>query len=201
MSFNRMHYFLAAALLLVVLNAHSTDAAHVYRGIRYAEPPPRWQPLGLPEAFDPIALLQRNESENVFRDGCLQFNQNPFPKATEDCFFLNIWLPDNRNVSSVNCDPAFGGCNMPVLVYIFGGGFQSGRAISPMDPPLSLPNLFDGSDFADQGVRFTFLCSLGFAQPQHPGLAFSDYFYAQAWRLSRSTFVWAPWVTSGDPAT
>jgi hypothetical protein len=200
MSINCMNFFLAAALLLVVFNAHSTEAAHVYRGIRYAEPPPRWIPLGLPEPFDPIALLQRKASENVFRDGCLQFNQNPSPNATEDCFFLNIWLPDNRNVSSVNCDPAFGGCNMPVLVYIYGGGFQSGSANFPLNPP-PLPNLFDGSDFADQGVRLTFLCLLNFVQLQHPGLAFSDYFYVQAWRLSRSTFVLAPWVTSGDPAT
>ena len=144
----RLYRSLLAAIFLVVFFArfYSAHAAHSYLGIRYSEPPPRWQPLGLPEIFDP-----RNFSANVERDGCLQFNQNPFPNATEDCFFLNIWMPDNRNVSNVSCDPNFGGCNLPVLVYIYGGGFQSGRAKYSVDP-LNIPNLFDGSDFADQGA-------------------------------------------------
>jgi carboxylesterase type B len=150
----RLYPSLLAAIFLVVFNAHfhSAHAAHSYLGIRYAEPPPRWLPLGLPEIFDPISLLQRNSSENIERDGCVQFGQNPFANATEDCFFLNIWLPDNRNVSNVSCDPIFGGCNLPVLFYIYGGGFQSGRAKYGVEP-LQIPNLFDGSDFADQGAR------------------------------------------------
>ena len=149
------HGVFSAVCFLLIINAHSSQAANSYLGIRYADPPVRWQPTQTPDDFDPIALLERDPSLNVERGGCVQFNQGSFTDTAEDCFFLNIWLPNNRNVSNITCDPKFGGCNLPVLFYIYGGGFQSGRAKFPLDlgPGASIPNLFDGSDFADQGAH------------------------------------------------
>ncbi len=154
----RAQYLAAAALVFIAFNLHSAQAAQSYLGIRYSNQPPRWQPT-VPAPFDPNALLQRDVSENVFKGGCLQFSDAaPSSTASEDCFFLNIWMPDNRNLSNVSCDPLFGGCNLPVIFWIYGGGFQTGTAKFDFAVPqddgsqVTITNLVNGADFADQGA-------------------------------------------------
>ncbi len=155
----RVHHLAAAALMFFAFTFHNAHAAQSYLGIRYSNQPPRWQPT-VSAPFDPNALLQRNASENVFKGGCLQFSDaDPSSTASEDCFFLNIWMPGNRNLSNVSCDPLFGGCNLPVIFWIYGGGFQTGTAkfdfaISQDDgSQFVISNLVNGADFADQGAR------------------------------------------------
>ena len=141
--------------IVLVLNAsviRFSEAAQFYLGIRYANQPPRWQRTS-PAAFDPAALLQRNASLNVFGGGCHTFNDDP-PKASqsEDCFLLNVWSP--RPLSNISCDPSLGGCNLPVLVWIYGGGFQSGSAKFDITlEGVPFENVVNGGDFADQGSR------------------------------------------------
>lgn len=153
--------------IVLVLNAsviRFSEAAQSYLGIRYANQPPRWQRTS-PAAFDPTALLQRNASLNVFGGGCHTFNDDP-PKASqsEDCFLLNVWSP--RPLSNISCNISLGVCNLPVLVWIYGGGFQSGSAKFDMNiPPFgTLENVANGGDFADQGSRIvgdpSFCCQI-----------------------------------------
>jgi carboxylesterase type B len=139
---------LLVVCFLVAARLHVSLAANSYLGIRYSLPPPRWQP-STPYFFNSTLLLQRDSSQNVFQNQCLQFGQT-FPQGatiSEDCHFLNVWLPDNRKLSSNMCDPD---CSLPVLVWIYGGGFQSGNARFDI-PAFGIDNLVNGGDFADQG--------------------------------------------------
>ena len=154
----RAQYSATTALLFIAFNLHTVQAAQSYLGIRYSNLPPRWQPT-VSAPFDPNALLQRNASENVFKGGCLQFSDAaPSSTASEDCFFLNIWMPGSRNLSNVSCDPLFGGCNLPVIFWIYGGGFQTGTAkfdftVTDDDgSTYGISNLVNGADFAVQGA-------------------------------------------------
>ncbi len=149
---------LALVALLITLGAQLPHAAVTeYLAVRYADNPLRWQRT-TPAAFDPNALSSRPPSQNLMKNGCLQFDSPPkFPFDTplEDCFFLNLWLPENRTVTNISCNPAAGGCNLPVLFWIYGGGFLNGAAKYPVvvsdgSPPIT-PNLYNGSDFASQG--------------------------------------------------
>ncbi len=54
------------------------------------------------------------------------------PATSEDCLYLNVWRPDNAAAR-----------DLPVMVWIYGGGFTGGSA--------SAPNT-SGSEFAKQGV-------------------------------------------------
>jgi beta-glucosidase len=86
--------------------------------------------------------------------------QVPFPsdaaplgmKPAEDCLYLNIWRP------------AQSAAKLPVLVWIYGGGFVNGG---------SSPAVYDGAPFARDGVLFvSFNYRLGrFGFFAHPALA------------------------------
>jgi carboxylesterase type B len=142
---------LVAGLALIATVARISEASITYLGIRYADNPKRWN-RSTAAAFDPASLLMRNASENVYRGGCHQFNLSPNPQENEDCFYLNVWTPENRPVSNISCDPALGGCKFPVMFWIYGGGFQSGSAKLTVKEPAPIDNLVNGGDFADQGV-------------------------------------------------
>jgi para-nitrobenzyl esterase len=106
----------------------------MYFGIPFAEPPVgdhRWkapQPLqnwsGIKETkhFGPRAV-----QANVFGD--MRFRSDGI---SEDCLYLNIWTPANRNTK-----------NLPVLVYFYGGGFVAGDGSEPR---------YDGASMAKKGM-------------------------------------------------
>ncbi len=163
--------FLYVGLVLITSLFRFSGASIPYLGIRYADMPQRWQRTTT-AAFDPVLLLRRNSSQNVFGGGCHQFNEAPNPTESEDCFFLNVWSPDDRPVSNISCNPALGGCNLPVLFWIYGGGFQSGSAkfdqkIELNGQVIPLDNVVNGGHFADQGEQYLMIAQMRWRSAMH----------------------------------
>lgn len=127
-------------------------AVRSFRGIRFARPPEgplRWRP--------PQALPVRRGTIDAtrFGDDCMQ-TPDPVSRApgvSEDCLTLNVWAPQ-----------AVAGRRLPVMVWIYGGGFTGGSG--------SLP-LYDGTRIAGQGVVLVTLnYRVGvFGFLAHPGLS------------------------------
>lgn len=124
----------------------------VYRGIPYAKPPVgalRWR------APKPLKPWRGVYEARAFGATCVQAP----PKGdagvgkeppSEDCLTLNIWAPPGRR-------------NLPVMVWVHGGGYTSGSGSAP---------LYDGVALARRGaVVVTFNYRLGrFGFFHHPGL-------------------------------
>jgi para-nitrobenzyl esterase len=117
-----------------------TANAHVraYLGIPFAAPPLgelRWKPP------QPVAPWQGVRAATEFGPQCLQ--PGAMPKSvyfeysggdlpmSEDCLSLNIWAPVDAKGP------------LPVMVWIYGGGFQVGAASRPT---------FNGTRLAERGV-------------------------------------------------
>jgi para-nitrobenzyl esterase len=93
-----------------------------FKGIPYAAPPVgnlRWQPP------QPAAKWHGTLSAQDFGHHCFQFGLYPdmtFRDAgpSEDCLTLNVWAPAHAKSGS-----------LPVMVWIYGGGFSGGSASEP----------------------------------------------------------------------
>jgi para-nitrobenzyl esterase len=125
-----------------------------FKGIPFAAPPVgelRWRPP------QPVAKWKDVRSAAEFAHDCMQL---PFPSdaaplgtpPAEDCLYMNVWTPAPRAASP-----------MPVMVWIYGGGFVNGG---------SSPAVYDGSQFARDGIVFvSFNYRLGrFGFFAHPAL-------------------------------
>ena len=125
------------------------DGVASFKGIPFAAPPVgdlRWRPP------QPVARWTGVRQAAEFGADCMQgrFGPPPAPAAaagapraaapgvpparvpSEDCLFLNVWRP---------ADPT--ARNLPVMVWIYGGGFTGGSSASPNT---------SGVQFAKQGV-------------------------------------------------
>jgi para-nitrobenzyl esterase len=110
------------------------DGLTVYRGIPFAAPPIgdlRWR------APQPVARWEGTRQADTFGPACGQGTRNPAtpdrgPGTSEDCLYLNVWTPAKA-----------AGERVPVLVWIYGGGFNGG---STSDPTAS------GEKLAKKGV-------------------------------------------------
>ena len=107
-----------------------------FKGIPFAAPPEgnnRWRAPQPAERWDGV------RSVTEYGPDCMQL---PFPsdaaplgtKPSEDCLYLNVWAPVERP-----------GPRLPVMVWIYGGGFVNGG---------SSPAVYDGTHFAERGVVF-----------------------------------------------
>jgi para-nitrobenzyl esterase len=110
-----------------------TEGVEYFKGIPFAAPPVRqlrWEPP------QPVAPWQGVRQTNDFAHDCMQ---KPMPRdaaplrttPNEDCLYLNVWRP------------AGGGTKLPVMIWIYGGGFTNGG---------TSPVTYDGSAFARDGV-------------------------------------------------
>lgn len=110
----------------------------VFRGVPYALPPVglrRWRPAEpMQEAWQGERLATH------FAPACFQstwenpstFYYMPEPQMSEDCLYLNIWMPElDQNE------------DYPVMVWIHGGGLLGGASSSPF---------YDGAELAKKGV-------------------------------------------------
>ncbi|KAL8686394.1 MAG: hypothetical protein Q9218_007135 [Villophora microphyllina] len=95
-----------------------TLGLNIFQGIRYAAPPTgsrRWQaPLA------PLVNRDQVLSANALPPRCPQSQTSPATPGynftgDEDCLFLNVYAPQGKT-------------NLPVLVYIHGGGYCAGQA-------------------------------------------------------------------------
>ena len=108
----------------------------IFKGIPYAAPPVgnlRWR------APQPVKAWSGVRAATDYGHDCMQL---PFPNdaaplrttPSEDCLYINVWTPRNH-----------GGKPLPVMLWIYGGGFVNGG---------SSPAPYDGSHFAEKGVVF-----------------------------------------------
>src|ERR1700741_1716462 len=147
-----MKAFLLAVTFLIVVGAASAadlvqtangtvegrgvqpSGVRIFRGIPFAQPPTgdlRWrepQPVknwqGVRQAVDfgPRCMQARICDDMVFRSN----------GVSEDCLYLNVWTPAKSNRE-----------RLPVLVYVYGGGFVSGDGSEPR---------YDGESMAAKGI-------------------------------------------------
>jgi para-nitrobenzyl esterase len=99
----------------------------VYRGIPFAAPPVgdlRWRPPQPAEKWEGVRETTAFAPDPYQGDGK--------GNVSEDCLYLNIWTPAKSADARV-----------PVLVWIYGGGFSFGSTSSPVH---------DGQHLARQGV-------------------------------------------------
>lgn len=108
-----------------------------FLGIPYAAPPVgqlRWR------APQPVRAWQGVRKATQHGNDCMQ---EPYPSdaaplgttPAEDCLVMNVWKPTGAKA----------GDNLPVLVWIYGGGNVNGGAS---------PSVYDGESFARNGVVF-----------------------------------------------
>ena len=128
------------------------DGVESWKGIPFAAPPIgplRWR------APQPAAPWTGVRQATAYRNDCMQ---KPFPsdaaplgtEPSEDCLYANVWRPAGATAK------------LPVLVWIYGGGFVNGG---------SSPPVYSGAKLARQGVLvFSFNYRVGrfgtFAHPQ-----------------------------------
>ena len=105
----------------------------VYKGVPFAAPPIgdlRWRP---PERVAPWTGTRKADG---FAPACMQVGvsmpgETP-PAVSEDCLYLNIWTPTKSTHA-----------HLPVMVWIYGGGYINGSASMP---------LYWGDQLAHKGV-------------------------------------------------
>ncbi|MBQ0064911.1 MAG: carboxylesterase family protein [Firmicutes bacterium] len=118
------------------------DGYTLYKGIPFAKAPVGKLRFEAPEPLDywegikdctkwPNKAMQFDfEDPNEFYYGEFYFNEEYNVEKSEDCLYLNLWLPDNAK-------------NCPIAMYIHGGAFDHGYA-SEME--------FDGEAFTKKGI-------------------------------------------------
>ena len=95
----------------------------IYKGVPYAAPPVgdlRWKAPQPVEEWEGVRACDTFSAicpQSTFAYGDFQpeFYSDPYPEMSEDCLYLNIWVPAEASDEK-----------LPVMVYIHGGGNGSG---------------------------------------------------------------------------
>ncbi|KAL0963148.1 hypothetical protein UPYG_G00350360 [Umbra pygmaea] len=106
----------------------TVEHSHIFYGIPYADPPiasNRWMP---PRSVTPwLGVYDATYPRSACMQGCNSTMSDECPqKVSEDCLYLNIFVPRNVNFSFPLLKP------LPVMVWIHGGDFIAGSASKPL---------------------------------------------------------------------
>ena len=123
------------------------DGLRIFKGIPFAAPPVgelRWKAPQAAEKWKGVKLTTE------YAPAAMQGGNPPSGKS-EDCLYLNIWTPAKSTKDKI-----------PVLVWIYGGGFSFGSTSDPVH---------NGEHLAQKGVVLVSIAyrvgQLGFLA--HPG--------------------------------
>lgn len=138
------------------IQGYHADGLTIFKGIPFAAPPVgdlRWKAPQPVEPWDTI--LQTTQ----YAAGPIQ--GAPSPEYSEDCLYLNIWTP------AKSADE-----KLPVLVWIYGGGFVFGNTADPNYDCEALARSTDGLILASINYRvgqlgFLTLPELSAENPNH----------------------------------
>src|SRR5215469_13162871 len=109
------------------------DGVRIFKGIPFSQPPVgnlRWREP------QPVKNWTGMRNADQFGPRCMQRSGGDYwfrsKGMSEDCLYLNVWTPAKSATD-----------RLPVLVYVFGGGFQNGDGSEPR---------YDGESMAHQGI-------------------------------------------------
>ncbi|KAK6632499.1 hypothetical protein RUM43_013266 [Polyplax serrata] len=110
---------------------------HVFLGIPFAKPPVGSLRFRRPLPIDPWhGVYEANRLPN----SCFQERYEYFPgfegeemwnpntNISEDCLYLNVWVPQKVRLRHGGLQEDTGNSKKPMLVWIYGGGFMSGTS-------------------------------------------------------------------------
>lgn len=97
------------------IQGYKANGLTIFKGIPFAAPPVgdlRWK------APQPVKKWEGVRDAKQYAAGPIQ--SNPSPQYSEDCLYLNVWSPAKTDKDK-----------LPVLVWIYGGGFVFGNTADP----------------------------------------------------------------------
>lgn len=112
------------------VGAAKASGVTAYLGLPFAAPPVgslRWKPPA------PVVPWTGVRDATAFSPACMQKTRAPQEAVSEDCLYLNVWTPPGARA----------GARLPVVMWIYGGGFYAGSAANPN---------YDGEALAKKGV-------------------------------------------------